>query len=59
MTSALRIAVSLRVTLLSLDMLLDHLSVVAGSEDDTVEMSFDYDNSYIQDGWGWVKWELD
>jgi len=27
------------------------------NEDDTVEIGFDYDYSYIQDGWDWVKWE--
>lgn len=48
-------AFSLRVTLLSLDMLWSHLPVVVGSEDDTVEMILCYDYSNIQDGWEWVK----
>jgi hypothetical protein len=29
------------------------------TEDDAVEMRFDYDSSNIQDCWGWVKWESD
>jgi len=57
LTSALRIALSFLVTFKSLVMLRSPFSGLWFNEDDTVEIGFDYDYSYIQDGWDWVKWE--
>jgi len=38
-----------------LDMLRSPSSGLWVTEDDTTEMSFDYDSSNIQEGWVWVK----